>query len=780
LGLACCLITLGLMVNPCAIAQVRPPELTRYSFVSEADDIRAAFVNPAGLSLRRRSNLLVQGSWQGRDFLQGVLGWQNPFFSVGYYGDDFGPHAEGHTWVLAQGFGSSTLGIGYALNFHKGTGQKGTSYDAGLLARPARFLSLAIVGKSLNHPTVRGVEVKREIVGGISLRVAPLFETLTLSFQPRYRPSSERLEYLFGGRLNFRGIELFGSYDSFDKTLAAGASFILPHASIGAANRSGRRHFGKDAVQSYTVHTHIERRRDALEVLRRFAEVEISGDYEDHSPGFSLLGHRGRSARRVIETLRKAREDRDIRGLLLKIGSLGDGFIGNVSALHQEIRDAIVQVKQSGKPVIAYLSGDGVQAQALYLATAAEEIVVPETSLFLGIGTALEVRRLKATLKKFGLDWDYLTAGRYKSTFHTLMTDSATGEQKEQLESLVKTAYEELVKQIAQGRGLPEDRVREIADGRLFSAQEALAWHLVDRLGWYPDARELAAKKIGRQRVATSNRLERRVYWNTRWTPLPIIALIPAYGQIVVGKSKRNYLTGERVLGSETVTEQLRAASKARGVRAMVLRVDSGGGSAQASDRIFDQMRRIKQEKKLPLIVSMANVAASGGYWISALADTIVANPLTVTGSIGVVMAKPVIEDLYGKLAVRNEVFKAGEHADMLSPSRHGTDEEMARVGHYIDDFYHLFLKRVAEGRTLSVEEVQKVAEGRVWMGQQAQAVGLVDELGGLERALDIAAKRAGVEKYQVVTFGAERGFLESLFRDAARTGLQQILSTVF
>ncbi|UCF05889.1 MAG: signal peptide peptidase SppA, partial [bacterium] len=252
-----------------------------------------------------------------------------------------------------------------------------------------------------------------------------------------------------------------------------------------------------------------------------------------------------------------------------------------------------------------------------------------------------------------------------------------------------------------------------------------------------------------------------RRYWRERWVPAPAVAIVGAYGAITSGKSKRDLLGGGRTMGSQTVVKQLKAASKHPGVKAIVFRVDSGGGSALASDEILKEIRRIQEEEKIPVIVSMGNIAGSGGYWISMYGDMIFADPFTITGSIGAAFAKPVIDRLYDKIGVTNEVFKAGEHSDAWSPGRHMTEEEMEFLATLITDTYERFLSNVSKGRKIDTETVKSVAGGKVYFGTTALDLRLIDRLGGLKDAVEYAATHTGIENdYRTIYFRAFPGFL--------------------
>ena len=302
-----------------------------------------------------------------------------------------------------------------------------------------------------------------------------------------------------------------------------------------------------------------------------------------------------------------------------------------------------------------------------------------------------------------------------------------------------------------------------LADGRMFDADEAIEAGLIDLAGREKEAKEELGRLAGEERpdrIKTGS-IGGRTYRKERWTPPPAIAIVGAYGSIRSGKSKRDFLSGGRTMGPETVVKQLEAASRNPGVKAIVFRVDSGGGSAVASNDILTELRRIQEEKGIPVVISMGNIAGSGGYWISMYGDAIFADPFTITGSIGVVFAKPVIERLYEKVGITNEVFKAGEHADAMSAGRHLTDEEMELLGGYIDGMYDYFLEHVSKSRKIEMDEVKRIARGRVYFGTQALDLRLIDKLGGLGDAVEHAAALAGIEEdYRTVYYKAFPGFV--------------------
>jgi protease-4 len=416
----------------------------------------------------------------------------------------------------------------------------------------------------------------------------------------------------------------------------------------------------------------------------------------------------------------------------------------------QEIRDEVVRAREDhGVETVAFLEY-GAGTSEYFLASAADAIVMDPTSGIDGIANYVNVMRFTGTTEKIGIEWDYMSAGKYKSTFHSIGAGPLTDEQRVEVQSLVDDNYEEIVKAVMEGRAMSRDETEGLCDGRMFSPPQAIDAGLVDELGDYEHARAVA---LG---LATGERPEdpeeastvKVACWRDKeydWTHGVKIAVVGAYGNIDVGEGGHDPIRGGQSIGSETLVEELRRARKDPSVKAVILRVDSGGGSALASDIIWRETVKLAEEK--PFIVSMADIAGSGGYYIAIAAEKIFVEPLTLTGSIGVVGMKPVFEPLFQKIDTTYETFKKGEHSDQWGAHRHMTEDEYAMARDMINWFYDVFLGKVAEGRGLPIETVREVAQGRVYTGNQAIEAGIVDELGGLSAAIDYACRKVGVAR---------------------------------
>jgi protease-4 len=449
----------------------------------------------------------------------------------------------------------------------------------------------------------------------------------------------------------------------------------------------------------------------------------------------------------VIEGLRRARHDDRVRALVAKVGG---GRLG--LARMQEIREAVADFRQSGKLAVAWAESFGEFTHGnlpYYLATAFDRIYLqPSGSLGL-TGVAVEQLFLHDALAKAGVDFQSAKRYEYKTAVDNLTERGFTGPAREAAERLAVSVAEQLTAAIAERRGKSAADARALLDRGPFLAEEALAEGLVDALGYrdevYADVRKEAGREAILQYVARYQRghmMAQRV----RRLPNPrerFVAVIYASGPIRQGRSNRSPL-GDGAMGSDTVTAALRAVTADDRARAVLLRVNSPGGSAIASDAIWREVVRTRNAGK-PVVVSMADVAASGGYYISMAADLIVAQPGTLTGSIGVILGKPVFQELFDRVGITTDSVALGARATMFAPTHPFSQDEWDRINSWLDAIYRDFTQKVAAGRRMPVERVHEIARGRVWTGADAAANGLVDEIGGLHTAAEIARRRAGL-----------------------------------
>jgi len=448
----------------------------------------------------------------------------------------------------------------------------------------------------------------------------------------------------------------------------------------------------------------------------------------------SQLVRRQATLRETIAAIQKAKRDSRVKALVITPSASGALW-----AQLQEVRAAIEDYRTSGKPVTAFLEFGG--AQEYYLASAADRIVLMPGGQLDLTGVATYELFFRGTLDKLGVTPDLLHVGDYKSAANTFTEKGFTKAHLEMSKSLNRDWYDEMVKAIAVGRKRTVEEIRTVIDDGPFLAEAAQKAGLVDALA-YEDQLDDEKPMAGTQRLDAET-FSRAVSSGTQWTPGARIALLYATGAIASGRSSFDGATG-MVLGSETFVEWLRKVRADSSVRAVVVRIDSPGGSAIASEVIWRELMLTRE--KMPVIVSMGDVAASGGYYIAAPAHVILAQPGTLTGSIGVVTGKFVLDDALGKLGTGTASVSDGRNAEIYSPFRAFTPGERARIEEQMQATYDMFVSRVVDGRKSTREKIDAVAQGRVWTGRQALERGLVDEMGGLDRAIQLAKERAKLD----------------------------------
>jgi protease IV len=491
--------------------------------------------------------------------------------------------------------------------------------------------------------------------------------------------------------------------------------------------------------------------------------LKVGGDLSEVAPS-NVVGYiRGGSApvvRTIVENLRKAKADPRVSAVLLK----PTGFESPYWAKVQEIRDAVLDFKKSGKPVYAYLEYGG--DREYYLASAADRVfLLPSSPLdFKGIATYAVF--LRGTLDKIGAYPDMQHIGDYKTAMNQLTEKGYTRAHKEMDESLDRDLFDQLVRGIADARKKSEAEVRKLVDQGPFLPEDALRAGLIDDVAYEDQVEDKLKKSDARLRKIEGDDYARVSAASFGLNRGPRIGVIYASGAITSGKSGFDPLNGA-ALGSDTLIDAIRQARRDNSLRAIVLRIDSPGGSAAASDAIWRELMLAKSERAdRPIVASMSDLAASGGYYIAMPAQVIVAQPSTLTGSIGIFGGKIVTGGVYEKLGAHIDSTSIGKNAEMDSPVRPFNADERKKIQEQLQAFYDGFVEKVAQSRHTTPEKIDAIAQGRVWTGQQAKENGLVDSLGGLDTAVAIAKQRAKLSadtEVELVVFPPRKNFYELL-----------------
>jgi protease-4 len=717
-----------------------PTMLCAFHPVAVTDNALAPMVNPAGLGFKRAFEGYVISPFdtsQFKDETHLFLRAANIGFGAQFFGE--GKEYNAFTFSLGSGMGK---------NFYWGTSyrwytkiERASEWDIGMLYRPFNMISFGMNVRNINGPGT----LYPEYLLGLGLR--PFGNRFTFSVDGNlYRTEEEDygddVLWMIGAQFEpIDGIVLKSHYA--EDNLGVGLGINLSHFGI-----EGYTNFNEDGevTDGYTIaHVSAEQYRTVLWGKKKYwVKVVLRGPIVEERRRFGIFATRYPNLKEVLDVIEELAEDSEVAGIYLYMAGPDCGF-----AKKLEIRKGLEKFQSRGKGIICYSENMG--NGEYYLATVADSIFMnPSGDLFL-TGLRMEIPFIKGTLEKIGIEPELERIGKYKSAADIVSADSMSEAFKEAENAILDDMYDLFTETIAESRAMSVSRLRELIDDGPYTAKGALHAGLVDRL-LYED--EIAEKFKKENMSIVSLRkyalLKDYVYdWQTE--PRNSIAIIYATGSIVSGKSGSNFLSGD-LMGSETIARAIESARKDKNIKAIIFRIDSGGGSGLASDVIWREVKKTTEGKqKKPFIVSMSDVAGSGGYFIACAADKILADELTITGSIGVIGGKFNFVELYKKIGLKFESIERGEHAGILSATRPFTDEEKVLIADMIVEFYQDFIEKVAEGRGLSVEEVDRIGRGRIWTGRQAKENGLIDELGGLSEAIVLAKEMAGLGHEQKV-----------------------------
>ena len=692
------------------------------SSVAVSDDALATFFNPAGLGAGRALNLYYLRTYQSEsqpgddaffiaapgagfsmefattaddiDFTRYSLSTGRHLGSALYWGTSY-------SWINSDAKGYDTF----------------RSLSLGLMYR-RRYFSIGAITRNLNRPKLLGEKLGRAYDIGVALRPGTWRATFSLDMQKTQGIEGVDFQYALELR-PIREVMLRGTLNS-DRSFDIRFGINIGNWGVGTDNR-----FDTDSAQTGVGYFQFSSAPKTRAIPRRRKVLDLSmGSLE--------------------RTLRIAKRDKDVAGVLIRINGSGYGM-GQL----QEMRDAVIEFKESGRVVISYLSscstGDYI------VASACDAILMHPSAEVRLIGLRAERSFYKGALDMLGIRADIEQIGKYKSAAETFTRRDMSEAHREVQNVILDELYEQLVTAIVKNRGWTPETVKNLIDGGPYTARGARNAELVDRLVYEDELPNVVAALTDSvtELVTLGEYANSGLYVHEWRVPRPKIAIIEAEGLMMTGDSFTDVLMGTQVMGSDTIARAIRTVREDEAIKAVVLRIDSGGGLVVAADILWRELVLLAEVK--PLVVSMADVAASGGYYIAAPADVIVAEPGTITGSIGVIGGKYSLKGFYETFGIRKEILKRGKHADFYTDYGDYPPAEQEIVRRQIAEIYDDFITKVAIGRPgLTKEEVDTLGRGRIWTGEQAKENGLVDELGGLSRALEIAQEKAGLEK-QVV-----------------------------
>lgn len=504
-------------------------------------------------------------------------------------------------------------------------------------------------------------------------------------------------------------------------------------------------------------------------------KIAFEGDIREsaeENPFTNLLTGRepDLSLRDLLKSIRHAKEQESVKGIYLDMGV----FSGGTASL-DAVRRALMDFKESGKFIVAY--ADNYTQGGYYLASVADKIYLNPQGILGLTGLSSRTMFYKGLLQKIGVEMMVFKVGTYKGAVEPFIADKLSDANREQITSYQNSIWGNITKGIAKSRNITVEDVNRFADEGAFfaSPEKAVEYKLIDELKYRSEVEKYLIEQSGQtgdklKTVGLSNmknvKKTEREYRNK-------IAIVYAEGEIMQQIISSPY-SGNFPCISEKINDDLRKLADNKDVKAVVLRINSPGGSAYTSEQIWKQVYELK--KKKPVVVSMGSVAASGGYYIASGASKIIAEPNTLTGSIGIFGMFPNTAGLFNKLALTTDIVKTNRYADFGDPARPMTDDEKALIQGYIERGYDTFLTRCAEGRGVSKADIDSIGQGRVWTGEQALKIGLVDELGGIERAVELAGELAEIYNYNIMEVSTDHDFLKELLEKQIEVVKQSVV----
>ncbi len=757
-------IILGVLsLQPGTNAQNRyGPNYLPPSSVAVTDDVRALFTNAAALGYRQETQFYMAFPHQNNQFTQefgsflmlGNLAFSGEWVS----GDATQFNATGQfyqRWQLALGTPLwRWLNLGTSLRWY-GTIQHQPEWDCSLMARPFPWISAGTILHNI------GAQNRLSPLSRSGIAWRPLGEYVTLAADITVPFSETDSDPVLTGYLEIEllpGIEISTAYDASQGDYRLGFNINFTNFGLSASGynthtntRAGALFFHRSLSPYPTPF-----KAPGAQVMR----VKLSGLIQEqpsllpYNPLHSLHG--------ISELLQNLADDPQIEAVLLELDHLACGFTKLL-----EIRQLLHNLQQSGKKVYCY--SEVLTNSTYFLATACDKVYINPAGTAWINGLSATALYFKETLNKLGVTAEFEYTGKYKSAHERLTREDMSPADREQTNAFLDDFFTVFLEKVAHSREMTTAEVAALIDQGPFTAQRAVDEGLLDDVVYQDELKEKLAANLGRK--VQLHVLKNKRYnppFQTRWKynqqRSDQIALIYVCGGITTGENRRDF-SDRSGAGAETLTRAIRKARKNKAVKAIILRVDSPGGSTLASDLIWREVYLTTQGKdRKPVIVSMSDVAASGGYYIACPADSIVAAPTTLTGSIGVIAGKLEISALMDKLGMNTTTLKRGENAGMLTIYRPWTTAERKKIQEQVYAAYDKFTQQVADGRGMTQKEVKDLAGGRIYSGQQALEKGLVDQLGGLRKAIEIACQATGLEE-EAVTFSVYPKWWQGLLK---------------
>ena len=681
-----------------------------------------------------------------------------------------GEEASVSLYTINRGFMlNNIIGFGIGYSFTSSDYREYDNSDGwhiGLILRPVWFISAGAVFREIEDKTL---EDKKLRSGTYSLALRPFTDRITLTADTTRYSSKSGLDNItsFGVELTgWKGISLHIKGDT-DKNYTFGLSAPFSFRGNGPLLMTVDSYGGvNDSIPDFYsggVSFTASREKNSFKgtIAGRPLYIRLQGNYSEENAAYTLFSRRGGSFHHLLAGIKMASADKCISSIILDIDNVSLGL-----AQMQELREGILKFRKSGKQVYALMNYTG--NKEYYLASAADKIYFTPNSTFAITGLKMQVYFLKGLMDRAGVKYESVSRGKYKSFNEAFTrTDMSPAARENMLETL-GDLNEQFISGISEGRNIPSEKINELFAAGFYLPETAKEKGFIDVIMH----RENAVAEL----TENSNMIKFEEYIEEHerfreWGPIPEIAVVHVTGSIISGKGGESSFSS--TTGDYDYREAIEKAFTTQSVKGVVIRVDSGGGSAAASDYMWNYLLLMKKKNPKPVVFSFGNMAASGGYYIACTGDKIFASKGTITGSIGVIAGKLSLKELYSKLGITNETIKMSEFADVFSEARDMTEKERKLLQDNIDFIYDRFTGRVIEGRKIDSSRIPEIAEGKIHTGKMAAQNGLADENSGLMGAIEFAVKESGIDDYYTVVHLPEKGsYIRSLMRSSAESSM--------
>ncbi|MCX7678698.1 MAG: signal peptide peptidase SppA [Spirochaetes bacterium] len=723
-----------------------------YSSASHARDDFSHFINPAFLDLpgstavgylhtisRDEGTVTRHLSLTAFGFGIAWSQFQVHRFSNG----EVASQIQSDIFTIGKGFFiGNSLGFGLAYQWgNRDPLEEYRSWTCGIVVRPLKLLSFGFASHHLGDAIFAKRAIPRKDVYSIAVRPWKNYLTVSVDASVRKTNGWDDAEFLYTAEITpFSNISLFCSFKPndqfsfgisipFDSFMKDGKSVIVTRYDLTTSHHNQLHTIGVALAESrYRTHCGALTEILHIPIVGTINEIPVRQRMKESSPVFSD----------IIAAIHSATTVPTIKAIALTIDANSLGF-----ARIQELREELLRFKRHGGKVFAILMSSG--NKNYYLASVADRIYFNPAESFLLNGLTAHVYFLGELLDKIGIKFESVRKGKYKFFNEPFTNRVMSEEYRNSLIELLTNLNETFLSDISAARNIAPSSIREMFRYAIITGREARERGFVDELAYPSEALKEISHRIGKCRTVSLRDYLSREYRDAQWGPLPEIAVIHVEGNIVHGKIEKSGFIEREITGDENYREYLTEALENPLVKGIVVRINSGGGSAVASDLMLHYLKASKQKYKKPIAFSFGDIAASGGYYIACSNDTIFASPATITGSIGVVGGKVSLQKLYEKIGINKEVVKLEEFADIFTESRNMTPKEREIFQKTIDTIYDRFVSVVSEGRKIEKAKIPNIAEGRVFTGTQSKENKLIDEIGNIMRAIEYVRIRAGI-----------------------------------